>query len=226
MHKKYGNVVRVAPNELTYTAPGAWKEIHGHRPSSQPPFTIDPKFYKVISGDNIITSGPEDHHRLRRLLSNGFSERSIRDQEPIIKQYVDLLIHRLHEKCTADHGLVDLVPWYNWTTFDIIGDLAFGEPFGCLDNVAYHPWVELVCSNLRTSPILRGALYYPYLRQLFLALAPKSSMEQRQAFHQLTKEKVAKRIESQDFRPDFFGHIIRNKKKLACSTPFLANQAN
>ena len=41
-----------------------------------------------------------------------------------------------------------MVNWLNFTTFDIIGDLAFGEPFGCL---------ELACFSLfySTFPFLR-----------------------------------------------------------------------
>lgn len=29
LHDKYGDVVRVAPNELSYTNPDAWQEIYG-----------------------------------------------------------------------------------------------------------------------------------------------------------------------------------------------------
>lgn len=50
-------------------------------------------------------------------------------------RYFDLLIQRLHEN--ADKP-VDLVKWYNFTTFDIIGDLTFGESFDCLETSTLH----------------------------------------------------------------------------------------
>lgn len=32
LHAKYGDVVRIAPNEVTFTNPEAWKEIFAIRP--------------------------------------------------------------------------------------------------------------------------------------------------------------------------------------------------
>lgn len=38
--------------------------------------------------------------------------------------------------------MVDLITWLNFFTFDVIGDLSFGEsPFSCLAAGEYHPWV-------------------------------------------------------------------------------------
>lgn len=54
------------------------------------------------------------------------------EQEDIIQLYVNKFITGIGKMC--DKGMeFNLVNWYNFTTFDIIGDLAFGEPFGCLD---------------------------------------------------------------------------------------------
>jgi hypothetical protein len=52
-----------------------------------------------------------------------------------MKRYFDLLIQRLHENCGK---VVDMNNWYNLTTFDIIGDLAFGESFEGLKNSGVH----------------------------------------------------------------------------------------
>jgi hypothetical protein len=50
-------------------------------------------------------------------------------------KYFDLLIKRLYENYAKP---INSVNWYNFTTFDIIGDLTFGEPFGCLENSKMH----------------------------------------------------------------------------------------
>lgn len=75
----------------------------------------------------------------RRNLNPMFSESAMRAQEPILKGYIDLLIQRLHEICSEP---VDIVAWLNYTTFDIIGDLTFGESFDCLKTSKLH-----VCDN-------------------------------------------------------------------------------
>lgn len=81
----------------------------------------------MITADNVT------HSRHRRLLAYAFSDKAMREQEPLIKVYVDLLITQLRKKVGVGEATIDFVAWYNWTTFDIFGDLAFGEPFYCLE---------------------------------------------------------------------------------------------
>lgn len=127
LHEKYGAIVRIAPDELSYTDPEAWKEIYGFRKDK----TQLPKDHAVLPlpEDNytsIIASNDADHARMRRLLSHAFSPKALEDQEGFIGEYVDLLIKRLHEHSEKPQ---DMMAWFNWTTFDLIGDLAFGEPY-------------------------------------------------------------------------------------------------
>jgi cytochrome P450 len=130
LHRRYGDIVRIAPNELAIAHPRAWKDIMGHRVSGGAEMEKYDKFYRPVkvAPVDIVSSNREEHSHLRKLMSHGFSDRSIQSQQPIIKKYVDLLIHRLHENCNNGKTDVDLTAWYNFTTFDIIGDLAFGEP--------------------------------------------------------------------------------------------------
>lgn len=58
----------------------------------------------------------------------GFSEEALRGQEGFIVRWADLLVRRLGEWCAQSgdgggegKGSVDVVPWFNWCTFDIIG---------------------------------------------------------------------------------------------------------
>lgn len=47
-------------------------------------------------------------------------------------EYVDLLIKQIQTHATDKPEGEEMVKWYNYITFDIIGDLAFGDPFGSL----------------------------------------------------------------------------------------------
>lgn len=38
--------------------------------------------------------------------------------------------------------MLDLARIFNYTTFDIIADLAFGEPLGCLENFEEDDWIK------------------------------------------------------------------------------------
>jgi len=50
------------------------------------------------------------------------------EQEDIIQGYVNQFITHM-KRMAAKNKIFNMVNWLNFTTFDIIGDLAFGEPF-------------------------------------------------------------------------------------------------
>ena len=93
---------------------------------------------------SVLSADDTAHSRQRRLLAHAFSDKALREQEPLLHGYVDLLISKLHEESHARDGVVDLVDWYRYTTFDIIADLCFGESFGNLENKAEHALSQFV----------------------------------------------------------------------------------
>ncbi|KAJ5913921.1 hypothetical protein N7504_002804 [Penicillium tannophilum] len=211
LHEQYGEVVRIAPDELSFIDGDAWKAIYGTRPGhgqKQKDFRYYPP--TIGGAPSIIVSNDADHSRMRRLLSHAFSDSSLRGQEPIIKTYVDLLMQRLREKCENGSKALDMVAWYNFTTFDIIGDLAFGEPFDCLKNSNYHQWVEVVLSNVRFAAYTNVARRFPGWGVISELITPKKVLNQRNMHNQLTKEKVQGRLKKSNERPDFFGNILKH----------------
>jgi hypothetical protein len=101
-HKKYGDVVRIAPNELAFAHEKAWKKIFGHRPNGSDGSEEIPKWTKFYANTGmpprIVSEDIPGHALLRRLLAPGFSEKTMRGQEPIIGGYIDVLIHQLHNQ--------------------------------------------------------------------------------------------------------------------------------
>lgn len=60
-----------------------------------------------------------EHSRMRRVLAHAFSEKALREQEPLIQGYVNMLMISLHE--AAEEGPQNMVSWYEFVAFDIIG---------------------------------------------------------------------------------------------------------
>jgi cytochrome P450 len=210
LHLTYGNIVRIAPDELSFIDSDAWKPIYGTRPGHSQK-QKDLRFYPPTPANapSIIQSNDVDHSRFRRLLSHAFSDSSLRGQEPIIKGYVDLLIQRLHENANDGTKALDMVAWYNFCTFDVIGDLAFGEPFDCLKNSDYHEWVKLIFSHLKFGTYANVARRIPGTKYVLPRITPKRVMNQRNWHMQLTKEKVMGRLQKSNERVDFFGNILK-----------------
>jgi hypothetical protein len=104
--------VRIAPDELTYTSSKCWNDIYGFR-HGKPEMAKESPFYTMGGREkNIINAPKERHGFLRKLMSRGFSEAALRDQEPIVKGYVDLLMQRLGDESKLGKA-VDMVSWYN-----------------------------------------------------------------------------------------------------------------
>ena len=73
---------------------------------------------------------------MRKYLSYAFSDASLKEQESLVTEVVDEFIHQLGIHASGKEG-ANLVMWFNLTTFDIIGSLAFGESFGGLKSGTY-----------------------------------------------------------------------------------------
>ena len=210
LHEQYGEVVRIRPNALTYRSPQAWKDIYGHRKPGTLPFSKDPEFYipAAPGKSHLINANEADHSRQKKLLTHAFSERALRDQEPLIMSYIDLFIRRLRVYADREEK-VDLEKWLNFLTFDIIGDLAFGEPFGCLEDSEYHPWVATIFHSIKTGAFLRALSVYPFLAAQIRKVMPKRLIQKRLAHFQMSKDKVAQRLATTTTRPDFISYILR-----------------
>ena len=183
----------------------------GHRNAGDE-FAKQPKFYRPVAAQDIslINADREEHSRVRRQLAHGFSDKSMHEQEPLITSYIDLLIKRLNENCAGGSKPLNLGAWYNYTTFDVIGDLAFGEPFGCLSNSEYHPWVKMIFETAHVGVYLQSVSHYPLLKDLLLRMVPKSMKEKREHHLELTKAKLQRRMETGE-RPDLIEGLLKKK---------------
>jgi Cytochrome P450 len=139
LHEKYGPVVRTSPNELSFASAGSWRDIYGFRQGHKS--FVKSSFYDGGSfadrAHSIVSErDPVLHGQMRRDLAHAFSDRSLKEQEGLVAEAVDLFIQQLGVHASGPDG-TDLVKWFNLTTFDIIGSLAFGESFGGLTSGRY-----------------------------------------------------------------------------------------
>ncbi|KAK0375357.1 cytochrome P450 [Colletotrichum limetticola] len=211
LHQKYGPIVRVGPNHLSINHPDGMAEIRGHRKSFTGENGKDP-VNALPNRDNIIGADRGDHSRFRRALAHGFSAQSMLAQQPIIKGYVDTLFEKLRKASRGGEQTVDVEKWFNFTTFDVIGDLAFGEPFGCLEDSTYHPWVDLIFKSIKNMAMLTSFRRLPWLKPLLMLTLPRELMGKYAQNRELSREKLRKRLELGKSRPDFVDAMIRKSE--------------
>ncbi|KAL2036677.1 hypothetical protein N7G274_010548 [Stereocaulon virgatum] len=213
LHQTYAStIVRISPNELSFIDGEAWKDIYSYR-SGHKPFEKDLLIYgKPPNGvHSLLTAPKEDHTRMRRVIDHAFSAKASREQEPIVTGYVDNLIQRLHGQISGpSQGQVDLVKWYNWMTFDIIGDLSFGQSFACLETQMYHPWVETIFGNLKGITFMGACNRFTILQHILPFLIPKRIKQMIQDHWAATTANVDRRLKHGTDRPDFMSPIMKH----------------
>ena len=165
---------------------------------------IDP----VNGVHSLLTAGDETHTRMRRILAFAFSEKALREQESILRDYADLLIQKLREESQRGK-LVDIVNWYNFTTFDIIGDLCFGESFHNLDNKGEHPWISVVLKAVKMAMLHTQTRVIPPLNFIVKRAMPIYLKGARARIFGFTQERVDKRLMQEMQRPDFMTYVLR-----------------
>lgn len=218
LHEEYSSdVVRVAPDELSFISPSAWKDIYSHRPGHA---TFPKDVSQLVTIDNILTANDPDHSRIRRLFNQAFSEKAVREQEPLIKSHVNTLVDQLKKQDEGPaRGKVDLAKWYVWTTFDVIGDLAFGESFDCLKENNFHPWVASLTVLLRTVVFASIASRFPLVGRILRLFVTKDMVQKREDHQRWSAEKVNRRIETGSSRPDLLSYVLPHADTKRGMTP-------
>lgn len=81
------------------------------------------------------TRDRKEHTRKRKTISHTFSAKSIGQFEQFMHHNLEELRaqwDKLAASANGDYATMDALNWFNYLAFDIIGDLAFGAPFGML----------------------------------------------------------------------------------------------
>ncbi|KAJ9191450.1 hypothetical protein DTO164E3_8855 [Paecilomyces variotii] len=186
LHKKHGKFVRIQPNHVSVADDNAVQEIYGHGNGFLKAEFYD-SFVSIRRG-LFNTRDRAEHTRKRKTVSHTFSVKSIGQFEQYIHANLELFVKQWDRIGTKDknprtgYSSIDALNWFNYLAFDVIGDLAFGAPFGMLEKgkdiaevranpdapVKYAPAVEVlnrrgeVSATLGCYPALKNfAKYLP-----------------------------------------------------------------
>ncbi|KAK4570488.1 hypothetical protein LTR86_002568 [Recurvomyces mirabilis] len=220
LHDKYGSVVRVSPNELAYNSVQAWEDIYGHRPghANMHKDPIHVGSVQAVAGVTTLTMADDDNHaRQRRALSHAFSQQALIQQEYIVKRYVDQFVDNLKNFANKEEEF-NMVNWLNFTTFDIIGDLAFGEPFGCLDMGRFHEWVSMIYETVKAGALEQATRRFApagsVTQRILFEFIPKYRRNYRSEHLRRSREKCMARLENGNSQhKDFIWYIQKQQEK-------------
>jgi cytochrome P450 len=128
-----GPVVRIAPNELSFSSERALRDIHnpgpdGHHYTKRG--TSEDLVLRFVFGakNMLLVDEGEAHKRLRVALQPAFTAKAMRDQQDITNHHVQKTVERLLEAAMNPSQAISLTKELNKLVWGNVGNLAFGEP--------------------------------------------------------------------------------------------------
>jgi cytochrome P450 len=131
LHQKYGRTVRVAPNELSVVDESVMKALYGHNTAA-----IKSKWYSAFQSpqgapNQLATRDPKVHAGIRRRFAPAFKMTVLLRLEDSMQSCLDKLWQSL-EKPALEGTIIDMCHYTETVTWDIIGQLCYGEPLGLI----------------------------------------------------------------------------------------------
>ena len=126
--------------------------------------------------------------------------------------FVDF-IDRIGPLSAASAGRgVNIVSWMEMVTFDILGEMAFGESFHCIDEEKHHPWIDLILKHLLEITLVDNLRRFHLLATLGKWLLPRLTVAVRNQHSDSARRKVKRRLQNDNGRQDFLTNIVSKVK--------------
>jgi hypothetical protein len=137
LHRKYGPIVRIAPNEISIASPEAARNLlsAGKRFHKT-------DFYGVFpppENPDIFTEIREDVHAQKKRVANvPYSMAAMQQLSPFINDTIELFMRRIEDHRAATKNgsnkspIFDLGAYLHYFAFDVLGEVAFSRSFGFL----------------------------------------------------------------------------------------------
>ena len=221
LHQTYGKIVRYGPNSISINSNTALQDIYGFKSNVRKAdfYLAFPAAKGAFSTHSAIDKAM--HARKRRVLAQAFSDSAMRGLQPHILSVIRTFTHaiadfyggnRLVEKAKGGWSTPrDMAQWTNYMSYDILGDICYGESFETLERPDNRFAVELVGTSSKFH-YLNGQM--PGLKQLGLdrILFPELRAK-RSRFMAYSRARLQKRAQlgTDTDRRDFFYHLLKAK---------------
>ncbi|KAI0107510.1 cytochrome P450 [Nemania sp. FL0031] len=208
--EKYGDIVRVAPNDLVVFTPKAFTDVYSPQYNGLEVFR---KTDFQNRGDNlggiVWEEDPVRHREVARKLAPAFSRRMMRTMEPIMHKHMDYFVARMKDIGGEADG-VSLVDWTHWVAWDTSADLAWNEEMFAMRDAKNPIYLDVLIGFNAFATVIQVFKRFPLIspiKYLFVPIAKLSSLSQME---KNTRISLDKRIDKRGNlpHPDLFDFIL------------------
>jgi cytochrome P450 len=144
-HRKYGPIVRIAPNQLSFADPSALRSIYQSARASNP--LRKAEWYETVDAPSGAYSTHTEisrtkHAFRRRVMEQAFSDSALRTFEPLVTENVETLLRVIEEQ--PEQNMSTLATHF---TYDVMGDLVFGKRFNCMTSPEHRFMPKLIMAS-------------------------------------------------------------------------------
>ncbi|KAI9596188.1 cytochrome P450 [Syncephalis fuscata] len=188
LHKRYGPIVRIGPNEVWVSGVTMIRKILG---SYQFKKSFHYEAFRT-EGNSLFTTNDAEQHRLqKRLMLPAYTTNSLSELESLIYDVgISRLVARLRRH--ADAGdTVDMMDMFQRLAFEIIGEVSFGKSLELFEEKkTLHPimkWINGATTysalKMLLGPLFRPS-YFPESTQCVedLSIFSKQAIEKRRKY--------------------------------------------
>lgn len=136
LHQRYGPAVRFSPNGVCFNSQAALKDVYGFKSNVRKAEFYDAFAHPVANTHN--TRDKALHARKRRVMSQAFSDSSMKGIERYILQNVRAFCEQVGAGASeGEKGWTvpkNMSDWCSYLAMDILGDLCFGKAFHMIES--------------------------------------------------------------------------------------------
>ncbi|KAI1501375.1 cytochrome P450 [Biscogniauxia marginata] len=209
--KKYGDVVRYAPNELVFVTPQALNDLYASHTKNLELFakTQINNHGNDEHGGIIWEWDPVRHRQVAKQLSPAFSGRALKAKEPTLHKYVDLFVGRMKALGGGAQG-VSLPTWINWVAVDISADMAYNREMNALKDMKEPPYLSLLAGFSKAIVAIQMSWRFPLLSPLKYIFLLLTAMRPHSHIRDHSRQQLERRIRRKGAveHLDFFEQIV------------------
>ncbi|OAL35267.1 hypothetical protein AYO20_05521 [Fonsecaea nubica] len=190
LHDKYGSIVRYAPNKLAFNEPQAFQDIYGFKANVRKSDLFAASQTNSEAKDTFSELYKDAALKKRKILASGFSESSLRSFEAYMVDQINIFCRQLVDPATEK--VKDMSRWFNFLSYDLMGEIVFGRGFGMLTDPSLHYILDLIDSTT-FSYLLGGTVPWLHKSGLINLLLPRIYF-MRQRFVAESTKRISERV--------------------------------
>ncbi|KAF8261202.1 high nitrogen upregulated cytochrome P450 monooxygenase 2 [Lactarius quietus] len=202
LHERYGDVVRVGPNELSIRDPSLMHPVLGQGGLPKGPRWESQGPPMLIAQRDLMW-----HMEQRKPWNRAFSSAAMKEYEIIVAKRLRQLVGCLEDLIEKSDGnanaVVDLTRWLKYFSTDFIGDVAFGGGF---EHMEAGRDIDGLWTGLKFGIAMAAVISHtPYILPLFNAITGQSNPLAR--LEMFCRRRVLERLRIGANRKDLFYYL-------------------